>query len=758
MSNAGAVRAGGAFVEIFANDSKFQQAMVRVTNKIRTVGQTMQRMGTGMSLTGAGLGAPLVLAGRQAAGFEDAILGMRSAANLSEEQIATLTAAAKKLGDEMGISPTKIANSFLSLAKAGVTVEDVLGGAGRAAVEFARVGGVEVSRAADFMFSAMNIFGASANQAVDTLVSAANASPASIETLVESFAQVGSAGANFGQSIFDVSQSLAVLARAGIVGEEAGTAVKTMLTKLVAPTQDAQEALAVLGLTMADFRDASGKMLPMQQIAGVFQNALKGMGDDPASLMESQQALVDVFEQRGIKVMTAFANAGVEGFKAVGKEMTTALPVSEQFDIMMSGLTGSMESLNASVEQVSIAFGKAVAGPFAETVESLRGMLKTVQELIQNNPVLAQTAAAVAAGLVAIGTAAIAVSLAVKSYGAIATVLGVIAKAAMGAAAAMKAFSLTTVVAAAVANPLAAIAGVTAAGAALGLIGHMIASSFSDAEQAIAGAEEKIKAAKDAAAAPARQNAVEASENRRPMDKAILMQLEAFKERERIAKENAEQLAKEDEEFENAQQKAVATIQEMSNSIVGEMQDTVKELSDALAGNIGDLGDAAFNAAVEAQDGLREVVRQIEAGILNSEGAKVLADRVKAQFDANMNALKEANKVEELKPRDFGPSMGGFGAGPGFGIGPRLAEAMRDAVPAQANLPDPRDQQMQQKWDAIINGVKQAAGVGAPQAALSTSLDKLIAQVAQQTATLAKQTPILEKIATGVANGGMVFA
>lgn len=713
MSSAGAVRAGGAFVEIFANDSKFQQSMTRVTNKIRAVSQTMQRIGTSMTLGGAGLGAPLVLAGRQAAGFEDAVLGMRAAANLSADQVAALSAAAKKMGDEMGISPTKVANSFLALAKAGVTVEDVLGGAGRAAVEFAKVGGVEVTRAADFMFSAMNIFGASANEAVDTLVAAANASPASIETLVESFSQVGSAGANFGQSIFDVSQSLAVLARAGIVGEEAGTAVKTMLTKLVAPTDDAQEALAILGLTMADFRDQAGNVLPMQQIAGVFQQALGKMGGDPAAIMESQRALVDVFEQRGIKVMTAFANAGVEGFRAVADEMTSALPVSEQFAIMMSGISGNVEKLNSSVERMSIAFGEAVAGPLNDAVTMLRELMAIVRQLTEDFPVIAQAAAAIAAGMVAVGAATLAATIA------------------------MRAFAGVSMVVAALSGPKGWI-GLALVGMA-GLAGYM-SGAFDKVAASIEKARAEVKNLNGGAVPPPKNNVDPAAE-RKPLDPEILARKQA-----------AEQLAQEDLAFEEAQQKAVVTIQEMSNSVVGELDKAMKDLSDKLEGNIGNLGESAFNAAANMQGDLREVIRQIEAGILNPEGAKVLAERIKAQFEADMDALKKAN---EVKAREFGPSMGGFGSGAGMGIGARLAETMKNI--AAIELKRPVADVGQRKADAM-NGLAAAAAGGAPNAVLSTSLDRLLAQITKQTQAVSEQTPILQKIATGVANGGLVFA
>jgi len=185
MSSVGGVRAGGAFVEIFAKDGAFQQAMGRVQARLRAVGASMQQLGTKLMLGGTAVGLPLVLAARQAASFEDALLGMRAAAGLSAKDVKRLEEEALRLSRSMGVAPAAVANAMLELAKAGMSIEDVLGGAAESAVQFARVSGVEMADAAVFMKVAMNSFGVSAVEAVDTLSAAADASETSIAAMVE---------------------------------------------------------------------------------------------------------------------------------------------------------------------------------------------------------------------------------------------------------------------------------------------------------------------------------------------------------------------------------------------------------------------------------------------------------------------------------------------------------------------------------------------------------------------------------------------
>jgi len=414
MSSAAGVRAGGAFVEIFAKDGQFQQAMARVQGRMKAVGQTMQRFGTMFSLAGTAIGAPMVLAARQASTFEDAILGMRAAAGLTDKEIARVSDEALRLSKAMGVDPSKIAQAFFELTKAGMSVDDVLAGAGQSAVEFARVSGVEMARAAEFMKVSMNVFGISAKDAVDTLSAAADASETSIEAMVESFSQVGSAGKTFDQTLFGVAQSMAALARYGIMGEEAGTAIKTLLTKLVAPTGEAHEALATLGLTIRDFRDEAGKLLPIAQIAGVFEKALAKMGGNAEDIMMAQAALVDVFEQRGIKVIGAFADLGEKGFENIAKAMEGNLPVAAKFEIMMSGITGGFQKLSAATQRLSIAFTSALGPAATAVVDYVVGAMDAISAFVKEFPGAAKAVAGLAVGLFALGTALIAAGIAFR--------------------------------------------------------------------------------------------------------------------------------------------------------------------------------------------------------------------------------------------------------------------------------------------------------------------------------------------------------
>lgn len=414
MATAGAILAGRAAVVITANDTPFMQAVKRVQNRMVALKSVLRSAGTQLAVGGAALGYPMLQAARAAATFEDALLGLKaSVSDITPRQLEAVREESLRLSKALGISPTQVAQSFELLIKAGMTVEDALAGAGRAAVEFSAISGVSAERAATFMKVAMNVFGISAEEAANTLSAAADSSETSIADMEESFALVASVAKGTNQSLFSLAQGMAILARSGIEGEEAGTGIKTLLVKLLSPAADAKEALASLGLSMESFVDESGKMLPLAQIAGIFAEAMQGMDKSARDAMLTNEALVKVFDVRGIRVIHAFADAGKKGFADMADAMEGSRTVSEKFDISMSGISGAFKELGAAVERLSIAFTVSVGPAFASATSTLVGLIDAVASFVEKHPGFATAAAAVATGALAIGAVSLAASAAI---------------------------------------------------------------------------------------------------------------------------------------------------------------------------------------------------------------------------------------------------------------------------------------------------------------------------------------------------------
>jgi TP901 family phage tail tape measure protein len=352
MSIAGAIRAGIAFIEIKAHDTEFQASMLKWQEKMVGVGASMRKLGSQVGIFAGLLGAPMVAGIRASQGFDDAIRGIQAAvSDLSPDQLEKIRKESLKMATELGMAPDKIAEQFLNLAKAGVSVEDALAGSARAAVMFAKVGKLEGGAAAELLADAMNVFKTSAADAGHTIAAAANASSVEINQMVQSFAMVGAVAGMSGQGIEDTSAALAVLGKNMLKGSDAGTSLKTMLLRLSAPIGEAKTAMAELGLTTSSFVDKNKKPLRLPEMVGVLNARLGKLND-----LARKDILVRLFGQDAIRAAQILTTEGEQGINNMLRAMEDAVPLTQQFEHLMGGVSGFFHALEAGAKVVAIAY------------------------------------------------------------------------------------------------------------------------------------------------------------------------------------------------------------------------------------------------------------------------------------------------------------------------------------------------------------------------------------------------------------------
>ena len=426
------VRGGQVFVEIGADPRKFFAALTKLNAQVGKIGRSMASVGTKLSALGTMAAAPFAAAAVAGSRFESTLLAVKASTNATAAELASVKAAAMATSEALGVGPTEATQGFLELLKAGMSLGDVLGGAGKTALEFAKVGQMDVAAAAVVMADAMKVFGVSSEVAANTLSAAADASSTSVEEMTMAFSQSSAVAALANQSMGDLSASLAILANNGVKGSDAGTSVKTMLMRLMAPADDAVGALNQLGLSVASFRGADGQMKPMVEIIRTLNAAMGGMG---------QAAKDDIFRrifgQDAIRAAAILTSTGVEGFTAMQQAMGQALPVGEKYKTMASGLAGAMGTIRAAAERAAIAVSDAIgpalmsiAGPIADVIGGFAKFVENNRELVATIAKFAVAAIGIGGVLIGLGGALTAISMAaapvLAAFGAIATVVGVV--------------------------------------------------------------------------------------------------------------------------------------------------------------------------------------------------------------------------------------------------------------------------------------------------------------------------------------------
>jgi TP901 family phage tail tape measure protein len=340
------------------------------------------KVGTAALVAGSAIAGGFALAVRSAASFEKGLDGIQAVSGATTGEMDKVREKALQLGRDTAFSAGESATAMEELVKAGISIPDVLNGAADATVALAAAGGVELPAAATIASNAMNQFGLSAAEmpkVADLIAGAANSSAIDVNEFGQSLAQVGAVANLTGLSFDDTAVAIAAMGNAGIKGSDAGTSLKTMLTNLQPTTEKQIELFKKLGIVTADggnqFYDATGKIKPMNEIAGVLAKSLEGMSD-----AQKTAALETMFGSDAIRAAAVIADTGAAGFDKLAGAMakTSAADVAAT---RMDNFSGKMEEFKGSVETMAIQVGSMLLPALTQIAEKVTAVVNWFSQL-----------------------------------------------------------------------------------------------------------------------------------------------------------------------------------------------------------------------------------------------------------------------------------------------------------------------------------------------------------------------------------------
>ena len=204
--------------------------------------QSFDKVGAGMAITGAAIGAAVGLAVKSFADFDKELSNVRAVSGATAGQMDSLRSAALKAGADTKYSASEAAKAEAELAKVGISTSDILGGALTGSLNLAAAGNIDLASAAEISGQAMKIFnlhGKDVGHIADVLASGANKSAADVSTLGQALQQGGLVAAQTGLSLEDTVGTLSAFADNALQSSDAGTSLKTMLQRLTPQSDQA---------------------------------------------------------------------------------------------------------------------------------------------------------------------------------------------------------------------------------------------------------------------------------------------------------------------------------------------------------------------------------------------------------------------------------------------------------------------------------------------------------------------------------------
>lgn len=338
--------------------------------------QSMQTLGRGMMVGGAAVVAGFGVAVMASARFEKQMSGVKAVSNATAGEMKQLADAALKAGADTVFSASEAAKAEAELAKAGIAVKDILGGALRGSLSLAAAGQLDLADAATISAQAMNIFkleGKDVGHIADVLAAGANKSAADVKQLGDALRQGGLVAAQTGLTLEDTTGALAAFADNALIGSDAGTSLKTMLQRLTPQSAEAANLMDELGLNAYD---AAGQFIGLEAFAGKLKTGLGGLTAEQRS-----SALATIFGSDAVRAAAILYDQGADGIADYTKAVNDQGAAARMAATQMDNLSGDVEALKGSLETALIQSGSGANKVLREMVQAATGAVNAFGRL-----------------------------------------------------------------------------------------------------------------------------------------------------------------------------------------------------------------------------------------------------------------------------------------------------------------------------------------------------------------------------------------
>lgn len=318
----------------------------------------------------SGIGVAAVKVGSD---FEAAMSEVQAISGATGSDFDALTAKAKEMGATTKFSASESAEALKYMAMAGWDAQQMVDGLD-GVMNLAAASGEELGSVSDIVTDALTAFGLKASDSAhfaDVLAKASSSSNTNVAMMGATFKYAAPLAGALGYSIEDTALAIGLMANAGIKGEQAGTALRSMFTRLSDPPKEAADAINALGLQMTD---TEGNALPLADVLGQLREKFAGLSQEQQIQMASSIA-----GQEAMSGLLAIVNAGEEDFNKLKNQIANADGAAKEMaDTMNDNLQGRIIELKSGLEGLGIQFYDYIKTPLKEAAEAA---IDSVQKL-----------------------------------------------------------------------------------------------------------------------------------------------------------------------------------------------------------------------------------------------------------------------------------------------------------------------------------------------------------------------------------------
>lgn len=309
--------------------------------------------------------------------FESEMSKVEAISGASASEMERLNDKAKEMGSSTVFTAEEAGQAFEYMAMAGWKTEEMLDGI-EGIMNLAAASGADLGEASDIVTDALTAMGYSAEDAgrlADVMAAASSNANTNVKLMGETFKYVAPIVGALGYDMEDTAVAIGLMANAGIKGEKAGTALRSILTRLSAPPKECAEEMEKLGLSLTD---SEGNMKDMSVVIEDLRKAFDGMTET-----EQTAAAKHIAGQEAMSGLLAIINAAPEDFE----KLTQAIDDSEgaaasMAATMQDNLQGSVTKFKSAAEGLGIAVYEGMSEPMSELVDFVTDTITKITDAI----------------------------------------------------------------------------------------------------------------------------------------------------------------------------------------------------------------------------------------------------------------------------------------------------------------------------------------------------------------------------------------
>lgn len=388
---------------------------------LETVGSTLTKTVTAPII---GLGGLVI---KTSSTFESAMSRVQAVSGASGGELQKLNKKAQELGATTAWSASEVADGMTEMAKAGWSASDIIDGMA-GVLNSASASGEDLAQVSTIVADAITGFGLKAKDAsrvADLLTQSANAGTVDITDLGESFKYISPIAKTMGFSIEDVTTAISAMSMSGIKGSQAGTALRTMLARMVKPTDDVKSAMDELGIKLTN---SDGSFKSLNTIVSEMRGSFSGMTDEQKTYYATVLA-----GQEGMSGLLSLLSLSQGEYDKLADSMNNCKGVAEDTaKTMLDNFGGQLTILKSSLEGVAIQFGEVLLPYFKNFVDWVQKVVLKLQSMTkeQKEQIVkwAMFAGAIGPTLFIFGKLTSIIGKLMSAFGAVPKVIGTVQK------------------------------------------------------------------------------------------------------------------------------------------------------------------------------------------------------------------------------------------------------------------------------------------------------------------------------------------